>query len=148
MLLLSVPLLVPALLLRLMGIRGIDVVAAIGLREETFPYATVNTSDNACLDVKARGFWCRGQDAYFNVRVLYPNASSYCSLILTSAYKCHKDNVNMVNALERLIMESLLYWYVLPLGGMGQEATAFYKRLADFLATHWGQPYSLTIHWE
>jgi len=31
---------------------------------ETFPYSTVNVSDDACLDVKARGFWCRGQDAF------------------------------------------------------------------------------------
>ena len=55
LLLLSVPLvllLVPALLLQLMG-RGAYVVTAIGPREETFPYATINTSDNAYLDVKA-----------------------------------------------------------------------------------------------
>ena len=83
-------LLVPALLLQLMG-RDTYVVTAIGPREETFPYATINTSDNAYLDVKARGFWCRGQDAYFDVRVLYPNASSYHLLSLTSPYKYHKD---------------------------------------------------------
>ena len=37
---------------------------------ETFPNATANTADDARLDVKASGgFWCRGQDAYFDVRV-------------------------------------------------------------------------------
>ena len=30
-------------------------------------------------------------------------------------------------------------------GSMGREATTFYKCLAD-LTTHWGQPYSTTIH--
>ena len=32
-------------------------------------------------------------------------------------------------------------------GGVSWEATVFYKRLADLLVTHWGQPYSSTIHW-
>ena len=58
---------------------------------EAFPYATANTADDACLDVKVRGFWCRGQDAFFDVWVLYPNASSYHTLSLSSAYKCHED---------------------------------------------------------
>ena len=35
---------------------------------ETFPCATADTSDDA-HDIKARGFWCRGQDAYFDVSV-------------------------------------------------------------------------------
>ena len=47
---------------------------------ETFPNATANTADDVRLDVKARGFWCRGQDAYFDVRVFYPNAFNYRSL--------------------------------------------------------------------
>ena len=48
---------------------------------ETFSLASANTTNDAPLDVKARGFWSRGQDAYFDVRVFYPNASSYRSLI-------------------------------------------------------------------
>ena len=32
-------------------------------------------------------------------------------------------------------------------GSMGREATVFYRRLADLLATHWGQQYSQTINW-
>ena len=32
-------------------------------------------------------------------------------------------------------------------GGMGWEATVFYRCLADLLATHWGQDYSSTINW-
>ena len=47
---------------------------------ETFPNAFANTADDGHLDVKARGFWCRGQDTYFDVRMLFSNASSYCSL--------------------------------------------------------------------
>ena len=61
------------------------------ITSETFSLASANTSNDAHLDVKARGFWSRGQDAYFDVRVLYPNASSYRSLSLPSVYKCHED---------------------------------------------------------
>ena len=32
-------------------------------------------------------------------------------------------------------------------GGMGREATIFYKRLADLLCSHWDHSYSSTIHW-
>ena len=32
-------------------------------------------------------------------------------------------------------------------GGMGREATVFYRCLADLLATQWGQQYSQTINW-
>ena len=32
-------------------------------------------------------------------------------------------------------------------GGMGQEATAFYKRLADILAQKQQKPYSVVIRW-
>ena len=32
-------------------------------------------------------------------------------------------------------------------GVIGCEATMFYRRLADLLATHWGQEYSQTINW-
>ena len=61
---------------------------------ETFSLASANTADDARLDIKTRGFWSRGQDAYFDVRVFYPNASSYRSLSLHSAYKRHEDAKN------------------------------------------------------
>ena len=36
---------------------------------------TANTDDEAHVDVCARGFWNVSQDAFFDVRVFYPNAS-------------------------------------------------------------------------
>ena len=61
------------------------------ITSETFSVASANTSNDARLDVTARGFWSRGQDTYFDVRVFYPNASSYRSLSLSSVYKCHEE---------------------------------------------------------
>ena len=110
---------------------------------DTFPNATANTSDDAHLDVKAIGASGVGvrMHNYFDVRVFYPNASSYRSLSLASAYKRHGQRVREV---EHGIFTLLV---CTSTGGMGQEATVFYKRLADLLATHWGRPYSSTIHW-
>ena len=116
---------------------------------ETFPYATANITDNVCLDVKARDFWRRGQDAFFDAQVFYPNASSYHTPSLSSAYKHHEDVKkreygHQVREVEHGVFTPLVFTST---GGMDLEATTFYKRLADLLATHWGQPYSTTIHW-
>ena len=55
---------------------------------ETFPNTTANIADDARLDVKDRGVWCRGQDAYFDVRVfilMLPVTTHSASLLLISA---------------------------------------------------------------
>ena len=106
---------------------------------ETFSLASANASNDAHLDVKARGFWSRGQDAYFDLRVFYPNASSYRSLSLPSVYKCHEDGKkreygHQVRDIEHGVFTPVVFTST---GGMGHEATAFYRHLADLLATHW-----------
>ena len=116
---------------------------------ETFSLASANTADDAHLDTKTRGFWSRGQDAYFDVRVFYPNASSYRSLSLNSAYKRHEDAKkreygHRVRDIEHGVFTPLVFTST---GSMGREATVFYRRLADLLAIHWGQVYSQTINW-
>jgi len=52
------------------------------LSGEIFSHHTANIDDGTCGDVKARGFWMAHQDAFFDMRVYYPNASFYCSLSL------------------------------------------------------------------
>ena len=39
------------------------------LNGEGFHHKSANTDENSRLDIRARGFWNRGQDAYFDVRV-------------------------------------------------------------------------------
>ena len=105
---------------------------------ETFSLASANTTNDACLDTKIRGFWSRAQDAYFDVRVFYPNASSYRSLNLKSAYKHHEDAKkreygHRVRDIEHGVFIPLVFSST---GGMGCKATVFYRRLANLLATH------------
>ena len=42
---------------------------------ESLTGASVNRRDDARLDICARGFWSRQQDAFFDVRVTHPSAS-------------------------------------------------------------------------
>ena len=88
---------------------------------KTFSLASANTTNDAHLDIKTRGFWSRGQDAYFDVRVFYPNASSYRSLSLNLLINVTRmpRSVNMVTELEILNMVFSPHWCFLQLGAWG-----------------------------
>ena len=65
------------------------------LSGENMTGRTTNTDDGARVDIRARGFWNGRQDAFFDVRVFYPNASSYRSHSLASVYRRDEQaNVN------------------------------------------------------
>ena len=55
------------------------------LSGETFQYKSTNISPGAHLDVSARGFWQRGQRAFFDIRVMDPKARRYKSRTLPQA---------------------------------------------------------------
>ena len=55
---------------------------------------TAYSDEGARLDICARGFWNRAQDAFFDVRVFYPNASSNNSSEPSSAYRRHEQAKN------------------------------------------------------
>ena len=45
---------------------------------------SANTSADARLDIRARGFWRRGQNAFFDVRVTNPDCESQVNSFLPS----------------------------------------------------------------
>ena len=53
---------------------------------ETFENGTANTSNEARVDIKSRGFWVIGQEAFFDVRVFDPNANRYLNKALPQCY--------------------------------------------------------------
>ena len=59
------------------------------LTDESFAHRSANMELNARLDIRARGFWSTGQDAFFDVRIFCPNASSNCSMTTAAAYRKH-----------------------------------------------------------
>ena len=45
------------------------------LTDESLPFRTCNRDAEARVDIRARGFWTRQQEAFFDVRVTHPKAS-------------------------------------------------------------------------
>lgn len=49
-----------------------------------------NNQDDARLGIRAKGFWSRQQDAYSDIRVFHPHASSYQSTNIPVPYRQHE----------------------------------------------------------
>ena len=102
------------------------------LSGESTTHRTAITTDEARLDIRARGFWTAAQDAYFDVRVFHPNALSNSSGSIITTYRKH-ENIKKraygqrVRDIEHGVFTPLVFSTT---GGMGQEACTFYKRLA------------------
>ena len=59
------------------------------LTGENFPLSTI-TTDEARVDVAARGVWAKGLMAFFDVRVFNPTAKSYLNSDLSTAHKTNE----------------------------------------------------------
>ena len=53
---------------------------------ETFKYRRVNTSTEARVDTKPTGFWVRVQQAFFDVKVIDPNANHFLNKAVPQCY--------------------------------------------------------------
>ena len=86
---------------------------------DTFSLASANTTNDARLDIKTRGFWSRSQDAYFDVRVFYPwqipPVTTPLALNLPINITRMPRSVNMVTKIEILNMELSPHWFLPPL---------------------------------
>ena len=119
------------------------------LSGETLNYRTANRDNDAHLDIGARGFWNRSQDAFFDVRIFHPNTSSYHSLSLQAAFHLHEQAKKIeygerVREVEHGVFSPLV---LSTTGGLSQEAITFYKRLADLIRAKQQKPYSNVMCW-
>ena len=91
-----------------------------------------NQSQEARLDIRARGFWSRQQDAFFDVRVTDPRPSLLCRSEILSQLRSHEQSKKAmygerVNNVERAAFTPLVF----STNGMaGPETTIFLKSLA------------------
>ena len=51
---------------------------------------TANREDEARLDIRENGFWSRGREAFFDVKVFHPNTPTYRNRDLAALYKMHE----------------------------------------------------------
>ena len=106
--------------------------------------------DGARLDIAASGCWGgRHEKTYFDVRVFNPHAPSNRCADLSSCYRKHERlKKNSYEQRIREVEHSTFTPLVLAAtGGLGSEATTFYKRLASLLSAKWDNPYSSTLCW-
>ena len=119
------------------------------LNGESFQSRSANTQDEAWCDIRACGFWLRGQDAFFDVSFFYPNASSYCNKDLASLYRLY-ENAKKREYGERV--QEVEHAVVTPLvlstcGGMSCETAMLYMKLATDLAAKRKLQYSEVLGW-
>ena len=107
----------------------------IPLSGETFQNKTANREDHARLDISARGVWVKGNRAYFDVRVFNPLAQSYSNRTLKAAHKSNENSKKREYNERVLHVEhgSFTPLVFSCLGGMSQECSHFYNKLADMI---------------
>ena len=112
--------------------------------------ASSNSQDGARLDISANGVWGgRFEKTYFDVRVFNPHAPSNKNSTLSACYKKHEREKK--RAYEQRVREvehsSFTPLVLAATGGLGNEASSFYRRLASLLSQKWDTPYSTTQCW-
>ena len=114
---------------------------------EVLAGASSNAQDGARLDIAANGFWGgRFERTFFDVRVFNPHAPSNRH---SNCYRKHelekkRQYEQRVREVEHASFTPLV---LSATGGIANQATVFYKRLACCLAMKWDQPYSSTMSW-
>ena len=106
-----------------------------------------NVQDDARADIRARGFWNRLQNAFFDIRVFYPHASSYLQRPLPNLYSSFetekkREYNERVLQVDRGTFSPLVFS---SSGGAGHEAECVLKRLALLLSEKRHEPYSVAM---
>ena len=114
-----------------------------------FSNRTANTHTEARLDIRSRGFWVRGQQAFFDIAVFDPNAERYLNSALPQCYaqnekekkrQCNKRVLQIEHGSFTLLVFSIY-------GGISRECSTFYNRLSNLLSEKRDIPPSVTINW-
>ncbi|KAG1669037.1 Protein henna [Nymphon striatum] len=114
---------------------------------EVMRLKSANTDKDARLDIKAKGFWRRGQTAFFDVRVTHVNSQTNANKDTKVVFKQHEQSKKR-GYLERVLEIEHASFTPLVLGtngGMGTECQKFVSALASKLAEKQNEEYSHAI---
>ena len=96
--------------------------------QEKFNYKTAKVEQGATVDISARGFWIRGQNAFFDIRVFNPLAPCYSGLNLDAAHaKNERDMIRKYS--ERIInveQDTFTPLVFTSARGMARQSQIFY----------------------
>ena len=103
-----------------------------------------NSSDQARLDISARGIWAGYEKCFFDVRVTHPTADSHMKKSLEQIYRENENEKkraygNRVRESEKGAFTPLVFTTT---GGMGNECLKLNKRLAELMSQKTGEAYS------
>ncbi|KAG0711155.1 hypothetical protein GWK47_021211 [Chionoecetes opilio] len=106
------------------------------LNGEHVQYRTVHTTNEARVDVIARGFWTRGQRAFKDIRIFDPMAACPQRITLEAAHQKEKREKirSYGDRIRNVDHGSFTPLVFTTSGGMGPKAKCFYSRLADVIA--------------
>ena len=106
-------------------------------------HSSANTSEDARLDVRAKGFWRRGQNAFFDVRITNLDNNSQRERAIEAALKSHEnEKKRQYNKRVMEIEHGTFTPIVLSIKGvMGKECQVFHKALAEKLSIKSGDSY-------
>lgn len=106
-------------------------------------HRSANVTADARLDVRARGFWRDGQNAFFDIRTTNADNASQQNRQLTSILRTHEqEKKGQYNARIMEIEQGTFTPIVVTVKGVvGQEASRFHKALAEKISNKTGERY-------
>jgi hypothetical protein len=110
---------------------------------------SANTKDESRLDIKANGFWQRGQTAFFDIRTTHVNALSQMTKKTSAIFRSHEE-AKKREYLQRVL--EIEHGTFTPLvfgtnGGMGDECQRFMSHLSNKLAEKTNDTYASVCTW-
>ena len=107
------------------------------------------SGDEARPDIRARGLWRKGQNAFFDVRITNCNSNSQNQSSTAKIYQKHEaEKKRMYN--DRIM--NVEHGSFTPLvysvnGGAGPECFKFHQHVAEQIATKRGERYEKVLTW-
>ena len=110
---------------------------------------TAILDDEARLDIRARGFWRDGQNAFFDVRVTNADAASQQNSTIKSILQKHESEKKC--AYNRRVMEvehgSFTPLVFTTTGVMSHECSIYHKALAEKMSQKQGERYEVIVRY-
>ena len=108
------------------------------------------TGDESRPDVRARGVWRPGQNAFFDIRVTNTNSDSQSHLNPAKIFQKNQQERKKRQYNQRIM--NVEHGTFTPLifsinGGEGSECSAYHKHIADKIASKTNERYEHVINW-
>ena len=110
---------------------------------------TTNWSNEARLDIRARGFWNNGQKAFFDIRVFDTKACRYLNKSLQQCHAMneHEKKRSYNERVLQVVHETFTPWVFSIYSSMGRERNTFYSRLSQLISDKRNLLKSITMNW-